>query len=126
MTDAAVLTICSTCRHSPEISHGTEGVSGGRRLLDAVRSEVAARGEGGSLRIEEVACLWACKDHCTVHLRAPDKPGYLMGRFKPDDASARSILDYAAAYIASADGAVPFRQWPEGVKGHFIARLPKA
>ena len=35
-------------------------------------------------------------------------------------------MEYAVAYAASEEGVVPYRQWPEGVKGHFIVRVPPA
>jgi predicted metal-binding protein len=69
-------------------------------------------------------CLFACADHCTIHLRAPGKVSYVMGRFTPDADAARAILDYAVQYADSEHGRVPFKQWPEGVKGHFITRSP--
>ena len=71
-----------------------------------------------------MACLFACTDFCTIHLRAPGKVGYVLGRFAPTDEAARAILDYAGAYALSDGGQVPFREWPEGVKGHFLVRTP--
>ncbi len=76
------------------------------------------------IAVEEMACLFACNEFCTVHLRAPEKIGYILGRFEPTEDSAQALLDYAKAYAASAEGQVPFREWPDGVKGHFIARTP--
>ncbi|MDR7157252.1 putative metal-binding protein, partial [Sphingobium xenophagum] len=35
-----------------------------------------------------------------------------------------AILDYAVGYAQSEDGQVPYAQWPDGVKGHFITRAP--
>jgi predicted metal-binding protein len=40
--------------------------------------------------------------------------------------AARAILDYALHHAASEEGRVPFRDWPQGVKGHFIVRVPPA
>ena len=71
-----------------------------------------------------MACLFACADHCTVHLRAPGKVGYVLGRFQGDEESARAILDYAVHYAASDHGRVAYSLWPEGIKGHFITRTP--
>ena len=42
----------------------------------------------------------------------------------PTAEAAEAIVDFARRYAASPDGAVPYRDWPEGMKGHFIARLP--
>jgi predicted metal-binding protein len=50
--------------------------------------------------------------------------GYVLGDFAPDAASAQAILDYAARHAQSAHGQVPYAQWHEGVKGHFIVRTP--
>jgi predicted metal-binding protein len=79
-----------------------------------------------ALAIEEMPCLFNCAQHCSIHLRAPGKIGYVLGRFEPTMEAAEAILDYAVAYAASDEGVVPYRQWPEGVKGHFIVRVPPA
>ncbi|NIJ33919.1 putative metal-binding protein [Sphingomonas oligoaromativorans] len=115
---------CSTCRHSAEAQTDETGRRGGARLAEALREVRAADPRYASIAIEEMACLFACAQHCTVHLRAPGKMGYVLGRFRPDVEAARSILDYALAHAESEEGSVPYRQWPEGVKGHFIVRVP--
>src|SRR3546814_13814622 len=69
-------------------------------------------------------CLFACKDFCTVHIRAPGKLGYVLGRFAPDEAAARAILDYAVPHAASAAGRVAYADWTRGGKGHFLVRVP--
>ena len=76
------------------------------------------------IAVQEMACLFACQDHCTVHLRAPGKVSYVLGRFNPDEDAARAILDYAVHHAASEEGQVRYADWPEGVKGHFITRTP--
>jgi predicted metal-binding protein len=76
------------------------------------------------IAVQEMPCLFACSDPCTVHIRAPDKVGYVLGRFAPTVESARAILDHAVHHAASEDGYVPFRDWPQGVKDHFIVRVP--
>jgi len=69
-------------------------------------------------------CLFACKRHCTVHIRGPGRIGYVLGDFTADAAAARAILQYAALHADSSEGVVPYAQWPKGVKGHFIVRTP--
>ena len=59
-----------------------------------------------------------------MKLRAPGKVGYVLGRFAPDEDAATALLDYAVHYAESEHGRVPFKQWPKGVKGHFITRTP--
>lgn len=121
--DAAVVA-CNTCRHSTEAREDAEGVRGGARLVTALCAVKASDPAYDGVSIQEMPCLFACKDFCTVHLRARAKIGYVLGRFEPTEDAARAILDYARAYAASDWGQVPFREWPAGVKGHFITRTP--
>lgn len=115
---------CNSCRHSAEAREDAEGVRGGARLVAALRAVRAADPRYAGIVIEEMPCLFACSEHCTIHLRAPGKIGYVLGRFTPDEAAARAILDYALAHSESAEGSVAYRSWPDGVKGHFIVRTP--
>ncbi len=115
---------CNTCRHSAEARDDAQGVRGGARLVEALRALQASDPRYAGIAVQDMPCLFACSDHCTVHLRAPGKVGYVLGRFVPGEAAARAILDYMVHYAASAHGRVPFSQWPQGVKGHFIVRTP--
>lgn len=115
---------CSSCRFSAEAREDAQGQSGGARLLDALRQVQAADPAYASVAVQGMPCLFACSAHCTVHLRGPGRIGYVLGRFEPGEEAARAILDFARAYADSEIGQVPFRQWPEGVKGHFITRNP--
>ncbi len=49
---------------------------------------------------------------------------YLAGGFKPDREAAEAILAWFDLHGQSERGEVPFRAWPNGMRGHFIARLP--
>ena len=118
----ARLVVCSTCRFSEAEPVDLDGRSGGQALLNAVTAILDA--ECGELRVEEQACLWACASHCAVYMAEEGKPAYLAGQFAPTTASAEAIVAFARLYAANPDGAVPYKQWPEGMKGHFIARLP--
>lgn len=120
--DGPAVVVCNTCRVSAEEREGANGVRGGALLAAALR-EIS---DGSGVAIQEMPCLFNCAQHCSIHLRAPGKIGYVLGRFEPTAEAARAILDYAAAYAASDEGVVPYRQWPEGVKGHFIVRVPPA
>jgi predicted metal-binding protein len=120
--DGTAVVVCNTCRVSEEDRETPEGLRGGALLAAALRE--AATGTG--VAIQEMACLFNCAQHCSIHLRAPGKIGYVLGRFEPTPEAARAIVDYAVAYAASDEGVVPYRQWPEGVKGHFIVRVPPA
>ena len=122
--NAPAVVVCNTCRFSKEERDDPAGRRGGALLFDAL---VAARAEDpafADVAVQAMPCLFACTEFCTVHLRGPGKVGYVMGRFAADAAAARAILEYAAHFAASDTGQVPFKQWPAGVKGHFITRTP--
>lgn len=120
----AAVVACNTCRHSAEARDDAEGVRGGVRMVAALRAIKASDPAYDAVGVQEMPCLFACKDFCTVHIRASAKVGYVLGRFEPTEDAARAILDYARAYADSDWGQVPFREWPAGVKGHFITRTP--
>lgn len=126
MADGPAVVACNSCRYSADARSDDDGVSGGARMVEALRAVHASDPAYAGIAIQEMPCLFACDQYCTVHLRAPGRIGYVMGRFTPDAAAARAILDYAVAHAASAAGQVPYRDWPEGVKGHFITRMPPA
>ncbi|HUD90424.1 DUF1636 domain-containing protein [Sphingobium sp.] len=115
---------CNTCRHSKDVREDADGIRGGAQLASALRNVKASDPRYDGVTVQEMPCLFACQDFCTVHLRAPDKVGYVLGRFEPNEEAARAILDYAVHYAESDHGRVPFSQWPQGVKGHFITRTP--
>jgi predicted metal-binding protein len=122
--DGPAVVACNTCRHSADAREDGAGVRGGARLVAALRAVKEGDPRYAGVAVQEMPCLFACTDHCTVHLRAPDKVGYVLGRFEPGEDSARAILDYAVHYAESEHGRVPYSKWPEGVKGHFITRTP--
>lgn len=124
--DAPAVVACNTCRFSPEETNAADGRRGGALLVDALRRARDGDPAFEGIEIQEMPCLFACKDYCTVHLRAPGKIGYVMGRFVPGDESAQAILEYAVRYSESEFGQVPYALWPEGVKGHFLTRTPPA
>ena len=117
--------VCNSCRHRPDARTGPDGRTGGERLVDALKALQAADPAYRAVAVQHMPCLFACGEHVTVHLRAPGRIGYILGRFGDDDAAAaRAILDYALHHAASDDGRVPYAQWPDAIKGHFIARIP--
>lgn len=115
---------CSTCRFSADASDDGDGKRGGQRLFENLERVKASDPQYRGISVQKMACLFACQDFCTVHIRADDKIGYVLGRFTPDEDAARALLDYAVRHAASTDGRVAFSQWPQGVKGHFITRTP--
>lgn len=112
------LMLCETCGHDPA---QPDAVRPGARL--AAEVEALAAGEAG-LCVRRTRCLMACQRRCTALLRAPGKIAYVLGDLRPDGDSAAALLDYARHYRQSVTGQVPFRDWPAGIKGKFIARIP--
>lgn len=112
------LTICTSCGRA-----ASSGRPPGARLLEALKAERGRRPAGAKIVGHE--CLWACSQSCTILIQAEGKTGYVAGGFEPDEAAAAAILDWCDAYGESADGRVAYRQWPEGMKGRFIARIPE-
>lgn len=122
--DGPAIVVCNTCRFSAEAREDAQGRRGGALLAEALTACRDAESRYAGIAIQQMPCLFACSEHCTVHLRAPGKVGYVLGRFAPDADAAQALLDYAVHYAASEHGRVPFAQWPQGVKGHFIVRVP--
>jgi predicted metal-binding protein len=117
----AEIVACSTCGGA---SCEVDGRSRGEQLIERLRRQVAERGDTG-VDVASVRCLWACKKSCAVMLRSPTRSGYVIVELEPSDTSARALLDYAALYLQSADGGVPYKTWPDALKGHFHCRIPK-
>ena len=83
---------CSTCRHSAEAQNDAQGVRGGARLAEALRAVRESDPRYAGVAVQEMPCLFACSRHCTVHIRAPGKLGYVLGDFVPGEEAARAIL----------------------------------
>ncbi len=84
----------------------------------------ALAGPAPELDVRRQSCLMGCERHCNTAIMAPGKLTYVLGMFTPTKASAEAVVEYAQHHAASETGIVPFRQWPQGVRGHFIARIP--
>ncbi|MCB1381018.1 MAG: DUF1636 domain-containing protein [Alphaproteobacteria bacterium] len=117
------IVMCTTCRYSAAEKAGPDGRSGGEVLIEHMREAIAARGVA-DIGLETQACLWNCKRHCSVILRDAARFTYFTGDHEPTRPQAEAILDWFVAHGETATGEVPFRQWPDRMRGHFIARIP--
>jgi predicted metal-binding protein len=117
------LVVCETCA-----SARTDvcGRSGGAQLHAQLVEQHTRAPLDPSLTIRTVRCLWACKRACNVHIRSQGRAGYVLCDLEPDPSTARAVLEYASLYAQSLDGSVPFRSWPDAVRGHFLCRMPPA
>ena len=116
--------VCETCRYSEAEATDESGHSGGKILHDKLAALAKQGGLSEHYDILTTRCLMGCDHHCNVHLRAPGKICYVIGRFEPNDDSAEAIIDYFEKYLQSDTGQVPYKSWPAGIKGHFISRIP--
>jgi predicted metal-binding protein len=114
-----VLYVCTTCRRAGD---DPDGPRAGARLLAALRGQA---GDAPDLRIEPVECLSVCKRPCTVAVASEDRWTYVYGDLDPA-ASAAVILSGLAAYAATADGIVPWRERPAAFRTGVVARIPPA
>ena len=114
------IVVCDTCRYSEE-EKLFGGKTGGEILCEHV--EQLAR-DNPALAVRRQSCLMGCIRHCNAAIVAENKLAYVLGEFLPNPDSAQALVDYAALHAESDNGQVPFRHWPQGVKGHFIARIP--
>jgi len=113
------ITVCDTCKQ--EGWEETESAqTDGERLADLV--ETAA--DGKAVKVRRFSCLMGCTRACNVTIQAPGKVNYTIGQFDADQASAEGIVDYALLHGGSETGVVPYRQWPQAIKGHFVSRHP--
>ena len=114
------ITICDTCKREGW-EDGDMSLTDGERLAALV--EGAATGVN-EVRTRRVSCMLGCERSCNIAVQAPGKLSFTLGRFEADEVSAQAIVDWAVLHSESDSGQVPYRTWPEGVKGHFVARLP--
>ncbi len=114
-----LITICDTCNIvKPETPPEQ---TDGERFAGLVES--AAVGRAG-VQVRRHSCLMGCRTGCNVIIQGAGKMTYVLSAFEPTADSAQGVVDYAICHSESESGQVPFRQWPEAVKGHFTARIP--
>lgn len=120
------LIVCETCRRrdDADAAPAADAPPHGAQFAEALRQRLASEPALAAARVETMKCLMACSRACTLHLRQPGKMGYVLGGLGPEDEHLDAVVDYLKGYLDSADGVVPFRQWPQGVKGKFVARVP--
>lgn len=112
------ITICDTCKREGR-DGGAAPATDGERLAELIEARAAGR-----VRTRRQSCLMGCRHGCNVAIQAPGKLCYTLGNFEPDAAAADAIVEWAALHSESETGQVPYRQWPEAVKGHFVTRHP--
>lgn len=114
------ITICDTCKQDDWPERGMSMTDG--EVLAGLVERAAAGITGLSTRRH--SCLMGCSGACNVSIQAKGKLNYTLGRFDPSEEAAEGIVEYARQHVQSDSGQVPYRQWPEAIKGHFVTRHP--
>ena len=112
----ATLYVCTTCRAGEVLED--DAPRPGALLHEALTAAEAPKG----VEVVGVACLSACSQGAAVALSAPGKWSYVYGRMTRDDAA--DILAGAAAYAATTDGLVPWRERPVVFRKQSLGRVP--
>lgn len=112
------ITVCDTCKRDGW-DQTESSQTDGERLADLIEAS-----DLGEVKTRRVSCLMGCKKACNVAVQASGKLAYTLGEFDPDETAAEAIVEYAKLHAQSETGQVPFRTWPQGVKGHFVTRHP--
>lgn len=116
------ITICDTCKR-PGWDASAMQETDGARLAALIEAEVAGREAAEPrLRTRRISCTMGCERACNVVVQGRGKIGYSLGQFLPEAEAAGAVVAWAALHAASATGQVPYRDWPQGVKGHFVSR----
>jgi predicted metal-binding protein len=114
------ITVCETCKCTGWDAETTPKTDG-ETLAELV--EHAALGFS-NLTVRRHACLMGCDFACNIAIQADGKLNYVLGKFNPTIEDADGIVAYANLHADSEKGQVPYREWPQAIKGHFRARLP--
>lgn len=119
LPNQTLITVCDTCKRAdfdPNAGQETDGA----RLAALV--EAAADGVQG-VKIRRHSCLMGCDFACNISVQAPNKIAYCIGTFEPTEEVASAIVQYAELHALSDRGQVPYKQWPQPIKGHFRSRV---
>ncbi|ALG73402.1 hypothetical protein VY88_21245 [Azospirillum thiophilum] len=116
------LVVCETCRRPDD---PPEAVRPGAELLALMERALAGAPDlAAQVRLRPLRCLMSCRRPCAVAVRSASRMSYVLGDMAADEEAVETLTAYLRAYAATPDGLVPFKQWPQGVKGRFVARLP--
>lgn len=117
------LLVCDTCRREGDSPDATPRA--GAQLVALMERALADNPDlAAKVRLRPQSCLMSCRRACSVAVRSPERTSYVLGDFPPDDGTVETLVSYLRAYAETANGIVPFKQWPQGVKGRFVSRMP--
>jgi len=112
------ITICDTCKRE-----GWDADAGLPTDGEVLAGFVEAAAAGATdVKTRRVSCTMGCDRACNITVQSAGKINYSLGTFDATQDAAEAIVDYAGKHAASDTGQVPYREWPQGVKGHFVSR----
>jgi predicted metal-binding protein len=117
------LVLCNTCKFPDGRKLGDDGRTGGQTLIAELRG-LLANLDRHDVNVVEQTCLWNCTQSCSVAISDTERFSYITGKHVATRAQAEAILQWFDAHGETETGEVPFRQWPDAMRGHFIARIP--
>ncbi|WP_235507410.1 DUF1636 domain-containing protein [Acidovorax sp. Leaf78] len=131
MSDAAALTpshttdviVCTTCRPA---GASRDLPADGELLFEAVQAAQLGDDAGtwAQVRVRGVACLSSCSRACSVAFQAAGKHTFVFGDLKPDEETARHVLDCGAMHATAVDGMLNRNERPERLRSGIVVRLP--
>ncbi|MBP2310222.1 DUF1636 domain-containing protein [Azospirillum melinis] len=120
--------VCETCRQpgpGAAADLGADPQPGWTGAMFAALLEGVLASTGAeNVRVGTMRCLMSCRRPCVVHIRSSGRMGYVLGDLPPERSAVEALVGYLLAYGATDDGIVAYRDWPDGVKGRFVARVP--
>lgn len=118
-----ILYVCVTCRGTPPVAFDAPAaLRPGARLLAEVEQQLAASGHK-EIDVVPANCLSNCPRGCSAAVSGSGKWTYVIGDLDPDR-HAGDIVDFARLHQAHEQGVPEWRDRPEHVRKHTIARVP--
>jgi predicted metal-binding protein len=119
-----ILYVCVTCRGNTADAPDAERPDPrpGARLLAAVERRLADDGDKG-IAVVPANCLSNCPRGCSAAVSASGKWTYVIGDLDPDR-HAGDVVEFARLHRAHEQGVPEWRDRPEHVRKHTIARVP--
>ena len=111
--------VCTVCRRKRE-----DLPEGFDQPGQALAAALAARLDGAAgITVQAVECLSVCKRPCTLAFTAGGKWTYLIGDLETDS-HLDDIVTAAAAFAASENGIIPWKERPACFRKGVVARVP--
>jgi predicted metal-binding protein len=118
-----ILYVCVTCRGNAAVAMDAPAAERpGARLLAAIEQQLNAGG-GDGIDLVAANCLSNCPRGCSAAVSGSGKWTYVIGDLDPDR-HAGDIVDFARLHQAHEQGLPEWRDRPEHVRKHTIARVP--